>query len=88
MPIGNPLEGHTNWVLSIAYSPDGCHIISRSGDHTIRIWDAKAGTAAGPLREYTDSSQSVAYPFDGKHIVSGSYVKTPLVLDAFPYPSI
>ena len=88
VPIGNPLEGHTNWVLSIAYSPDGCHIISRSGDHTIRIWDAKAGTAAGPLREYTDSSQSVAYPFDGKHIVSGSYVKTPLVLDAFPYPSI
>jgi WD40 repeat protein len=39
--IGRPLEGHTHYVRSVAYSPDGRRIISGSGDRTIRIWDAK-----------------------------------------------
>ena len=32
------LMGHTNKVISVAYSPDGTKIISGSGDETIKIW--------------------------------------------------
>jgi WD40 repeat protein len=30
------LEGHTNWVMSVAISPDGRTIVSGSYDNTIR----------------------------------------------------
>ena len=32
------LEGHTDEVYSVAYSPDGTKIISCSYDTTIKIW--------------------------------------------------
>ncbi|MEE0910090.1 MAG: hypothetical protein UIQ51_04860 [Bacteroidales bacterium] len=32
------LEGHSDWVESVAYSPDGTKIISSSYDKTIKIW--------------------------------------------------
>ena len=35
----NTLKGHTNWVLSLAISPDNKKIVSGSSDNTIRIWD-------------------------------------------------
>ena len=35
------LEGHLNYVESVAYSPDGTKIISGSSDNTVKIWDAE-----------------------------------------------
>jgi WD40 repeat protein len=32
------LNGHTNYVYSVAYSPNGQYITSASGDCTIKIW--------------------------------------------------
>ena len=37
------LRGHSSWVRSVAYSPDGKHIVSGSGDNTVKIWDAQSG---------------------------------------------
>ena len=34
------LSGHTDAVLSAAYSPDGTQIVTASADQTARIWDA------------------------------------------------
>ena len=36
-------EGHSEMVFSVAYSPDGKHIASGSGDLTIKIWNADNG---------------------------------------------
>jgi WD40 repeat protein len=70
-------------VNSVAYSPDGRHIISGSFDKTIRIWDAETGAAVGkPLEGHTDWVNSVAYSPDGRHIISGSYDKTIRIWDA------
>ncbi|TVQ45181.1 MAG: WD40 repeat domain-containing protein, partial [Gloeocapsa sp. DLM2.Bin57] len=32
------LTGHSNWVNSVNYSPDGRFLASGSRDNTIRIW--------------------------------------------------
>jgi len=37
------LTGHSARVLSVAYSPDGKHIVSGSGDNTVKIWDSTTG---------------------------------------------
>ena len=31
---------HSNYVTSVAFSPDGKTIVSGSGDKTIKVWDA------------------------------------------------
>ena len=73
-----PLEGHTDSVRSVAFSPDSKHIISGSYDRTIRIWNAQTGKAIGvPLQGvrqgHTGEIYSVAFSPDSKHIISGSY---------------
>jgi WD40 repeat protein len=39
------LNGHTGWVLDVAFAPDGNWIVSASEDATVRIWDTR------PVRE-------------------------------------
>ncbi|KAJ7660607.1 WD40-repeat-containing domain protein [Mycena rosella] len=55
--VGKPLEGHTNYVQSIAFSPNGKLIVSGSNDNTVRIWDASTGIASIHLQ----SSQSPSH---------------------------
>jgi WD40 repeat protein len=31
-------EGHTNWVLSVAFSPDGSFFLTGAEDDTARVW--------------------------------------------------
>ncbi|KAE9385681.1 WD40 repeat-like protein [Gymnopus androsaceus JB14] len=73
LPIGEALEGHTDFVTCVAYSPDGTQIVSGSKDKTVRIWSAGTGLLLGePLQGHTDCVDSVVYSPDGRQVVSGS----------------
>ena len=37
-------SAHSDWVLSVAFSPNGKTIVSGSRDKTLKVWDA--GTPA------------------------------------------
>ena len=40
-------SAHSDFVRSVAFSPDGKTIVSGSGDKTLKVWDA--GTPACPI---------------------------------------
>ena len=35
------LHGHTSYIWSLAFSPDGKSIVSGSGDTNVRLWDTE-----------------------------------------------
>ncbi|KAG5716403.1 hypothetical protein E4T56_gene2461 [Termitomyces sp. T112] len=69
-------------VMSVAFSPDGTHIVSGSEDKTICVYDSSTGAEVLQLTGHTSSVSSVAYSPDGTHIVSGSEDKTICVWDS------
>ena len=77
------LAGHDEWVTSVAFSPDGKHIVSGSRDNTVRVWDAQTGQSVmDPLKGHNNFVTSVAFSPDSRHIVSGSLDNTFRVRDA------
>ena len=69
-------------VNTVAFSPDGQHIISGSVDK-ICVWNAVTGEMVlGTFTGHTDRVSSVAFSPDGQHIVSGSMDKTICVWNA------
>ncbi|KAG8752022.1 POC1 centriolar protein A [Serendipita sp. 396] len=76
-------QGHTSYVISVVFSPDGRWIVSGSWDKTIRLWDAETGQSLGePLRGHTRAVTSVGFSPDGRRIVSGSWDETICLWDA------
>jgi WD40 repeat protein len=44
-----PVTGHLDSVYSVAYSPDGKHIVSGSRDDTVTVWDSQTGEEVSVL---------------------------------------
>jgi len=76
------LAGHTDFIRSAGYSPDGSRIVTASLDHTARIWDARTGVQLIVLSGHGDRVNSAAYSPDGRQIVTASSDRTARIWDA------
>jgi WD domain, G-beta repeat/Pentapeptide repeats (8 copies) len=68
--------GHTDFVRSIAFSPDGSLLASGSHDNTIRFWDVQSGVCLKVLEGDFREVETVAFSPNGQILVSGSYDAT------------
>ncbi|HKR48595.1 MAG TPA: pentapeptide repeat-containing protein, partial [Pseudonocardiaceae bacterium] len=76
------LTGHTGWVRSVAYSPDGTHLLTGGDDGSVRIWDAATGEPVRHLTGHTGRVWSVAYAPDNTHLLTGGADGSVRVWDA------
>ncbi|KAE9383162.1 ectomycorrhiza-induced ankyrin-domain/NACHT-domain-containing protein, partial [Gymnopus androsaceus JB14] len=76
------LEGHSDYVQSAVFSPDGKKVVSGSSDKTVLIWNVATGQQIQKFAGHYASVYSVAFSPDGKQVVSASNDKTVIIWHA------
>jgi len=84
--------GHTDAVLSVAFSLDGRYALTGSGsvrrlimssnDRTAWLWDLATGQQIRSFAGHTDEVNAVAFSPDGRSVLTGSRDKTARLWDA------
>jgi len=67
------LEGHSEDIKQIAWSPDGRILASGSEDKTIRLWDMQTGQTLQTLTGHSDVVTSIEWSRDGSTLAPGSW---------------
>jgi len=65
------LTGHSDYVTSLVFWPDGSKLASSSGDQTIRTWDVASRTCTDVLRGHRLEVWRLALLPDNRTLVSG-----------------
>src|SRR3954453_340268 len=66
------LQGHTDAVVAVAFSPDSKTLASASYDGTLKLWDMSTGKERATLGKYRGCLGCVAFSPDGKTLASGA----------------
>ena len=70
------LQGHSNGIWSVAFSPQGTTIASGSQDGVVWFWDSRTGKYLAGLQGHTSWVWSVAFSPNGNILASGSEDRT------------
>jgi sugar lactone lactonase YvrE len=76
LPPVRTLTGHTAWVKSVSFSPDGRLLASGSLDDTIKLWRVADGSLVRTLTGHTRVVSSVSFSPDGRLLASGGWYGT------------
>jgi hypothetical protein len=65
------LQGHTDAVRAVAWSPDGRRLVSASDDGTVKLWDVSTGEELLTFRGQREVAfTSVAFSPDGRRLLA------------------
>ena len=64
------LEGHTNGVWSVAFSPDGQTLASGSSDNSVRLWEVNTGRPIRTLEGNLGAVYAAGFAPNGKYLVA------------------
>lgn len=67
-----PLIGHSDWIRSLAFSPDSKTLLSSSNDKTVRLWDVETGQLLHLLTGHRERVKCVGISPDGQLLLSCS----------------
>ncbi len=62
--------GHTNYVYTVAFAPDGRHIASGSVDKTVRVHELSTGKLVKSFDGHNEAVTNVAFTADSRHVLS------------------
>src|SRR5438046_2099772 len=65
--------GHSDAVVSVAFSPDARWALTGSWDSTARVWDVATGQEIRRLEGHSREVSSVAFSPDGRWALTGSW---------------
>lgn len=69
--VEKTLLGHTDWIMSVAFSRQGI-LASSSLDQTIRLWDVDQGICLGILKGHTNGVLKIVFVGEGNLLASCS----------------
>ncbi|HIJ79058.1 MAG: hypothetical protein OEY01_08575 [Desulfobulbaceae bacterium] len=73
-------QGHDDWVLATACSPNGNNFVTGSRDGSVSIWNSATGEVVKKLREpELDPVNSVVYSPNGRFVVAGTQSRNLLI---------
>ena len=67
------LDGHKDWVSSVAFHSNNTTLASASHDRSVKLWDLNEKKETATLGPYKSSVWSVAFSPDGSLLASGSH---------------
>src|SRR5262249_56743863 len=70
-PIGTAIN-HQDFVLAVAFSPDGRSLLTGSKDRTARLWHVADGILIGRHMIHENRINAVAFSPDGQMIATAS----------------
>ena len=72
----NRRSGHTGFVYSVVFSPDGGTLAAGDWEGAVLLWDVKTGEQKQAFTGHTDGVMSVAFSSDGSLLATGSWDRT------------